>query len=211
VFFFGGRMDPAPQKFRIPYSRLLWYHLLDNNIYREDIMEIWDIYDRDRNRTGRTVARGAELEPGDFHLVIHACVFNADGAMLIQRRQLYKDGWPGMWDFSVGGSAIAGETSAEAVSRELFEEVGLRHDFKDERPYITLHFSRGFDDIYIVERDVDLTTLTLQEEEVMDVAWATRDEVLALRAGGAFVPHRPGLIGLLFDADFIAHRSDLSL
>ena len=34
-------------------------------------MEYWDIYDIDRNRTGRTVARGPYLEPGDYHIVVH--------------------------------------------------------------------------------------------------------------------------------------------
>ena len=45
-------------------------------------MELWDIYDIDRNKTDRTMTRGAEFAEGDYHLVIHVCIFNSKGEML---------------------------------------------------------------------------------------------------------------------------------
>lgn len=56
-------------------------------------MELWDVYTVDREKTGRTWQRGNRLENGDYHLVIHVCIFNKDGQMLIQQRQPFKDGW----------------------------------------------------------------------------------------------------------------------
>lgn len=59
---------------------------------------------------------------GTYHLVVHVCVFNQKGEMLIQQRQPFKQGWPNLWDVTMGGSALAGETSQQAAMRELKEE-----------------------------------------------------------------------------------------
>ena len=87
-------------------------------------MEVWDLYDVNRQKTGETCFRGCTLPDGRFHLVVNVCVFNDQGAMLIQQRQSSKVPYHDLWALSSGGSAIAGETSAMAASRELQEEIG---------------------------------------------------------------------------------------
>lgn len=134
-------------------------------VKRRDCVELWDVYDINRTKTNRTWVRGKKLQPSDFFLVIHVCIFNSNGEMLIQQRQSFKEGWPNMWDLTVGGSAIAGDTSQMAAQRELLEELGLQIDFQCIRPHLTINFEYGFDDIYLIEKDVDLHTLTLQHEE----------------------------------------------
>jgi len=161
-------------------------------------MELFDLYDKDRVPLGTTVVRGEPIPEGACHIVIHVCVFNAVGEMLIQRRQPFKEGWPGMWDVTCGGSAVAGETSAQAASRELSEEIGLAVSFEDRRPVLTVHFDVGFDDFYTLVHEVDPATLTLQPEEVAEVRWAGRDEVLSMIADGSFIPYRAEFIRLLF-------------
>jgi hypothetical protein len=39
-------------------------------------MEIWDLYTKDRVRTGRQIRRGEPVPAGFFHLVVHICLFN---------------------------------------------------------------------------------------------------------------------------------------
>jgi len=46
-----------------------------------------------------------------------------------------------------------------------------------ERPFFTINFEEGFDDFYLFREDIDIETLSLQEEEVQCVKWATEDEV----------------------------------
>lgn len=46
-------------------------------------MEIWNVYDEDRAKLAKTMQRGDPLEKGSYHLVIHACIFNKSGEMLI--------------------------------------------------------------------------------------------------------------------------------
>ena len=160
-------------------------------------MEYWDIYDGYRNKTGRRMERGPVPE-GDYHLVVCICVFNSEGKLLIQQRQPFKIGWPNMWDISAAGSALAGENSGQAAERELYEELGIRHNFEGVRPHMTVNFNRGFDDIYLVVKDVYLADLRLQPEEVQNARWATEEEVLQMIEEGTFIPYHAGLIQTYF-------------
>lgn len=163
------------------------------------MMEFWDVYNRDRILTGKTMARGGEFEKDAYHLVVHVCIFNSEGHMLIQQRQPFKEGWPNMWDLTVGGSALAGDTSQEAAEREVFEEIGYRIQLEGRRPALTINFQFGFDDIYLIEEDLDISRLILQPEEVQQVKWATRSEILSLIDKQEFIPYHKSLINLLFD------------
>lgn len=161
-------------------------------------MELFDLYDADRVRTGKTVVRGEPIPEGYYHLVVHICIFNSAGQMLIQRRQPFKQGWPDLWDVTVGGSAVAGDTSRSAAERETREELGLAIDLTGDRPSMTIDFDRGYDDYYILTRDVGLSSLTLQPEEVQAVRWATKEEILSMIDDGSFIPYEKSLINLLF-------------
>lgn len=162
-------------------------------------MEWLDMYDENRLPTGAKARRGEPFPPDGLHLVVHVCIFDGQGRMLIQRRQKSKSAWPDKWDLSAGGCARAGETSRQAVEREALEELGVALDLKGVRPSLTVNFSRGFDDIYLIKCDIDLAGLRLQPEEVSEAAWASREEVLEMLESGAFIPYRRSLIELLFD------------
>jgi isopentenyldiphosphate isomerase len=162
-------------------------------------MELWDLYDHDRKLTGKTIKRGDKIPQGYYHMVVHVCIFNSKGEMLIQQRQPFKKGWSNMWDLSMGGSAQLGDTSREAAERETFEELGLSLDLAKDRPVLTIPFSMGYDDIYIVEKDIDLQSLKLQYEEVQQVKWAGLHDILRMIEEGTFIPYHKSLISLLFD------------
>ena len=161
-------------------------------------MELWDLYTHDRRKTGETMVRGGEVPAGRYRLLVHVCIFNTRGELLIQRRQPHKQGWSGLWDLTVGGSVIAGETTAEGAERETREEIGLSLSFADARPTVTLPFSRGFDDFYSVTMDVDPAALTLQESEVAEVRYATLPEICAMIDSGEFIPYLKDFISVLF-------------
>lgn len=160
-------------------------------------MELWDVYDKNRNLTGRTMVRGDAFQIGDYHLVVHVCIFNSKNEMLIQQRQAWKEGWPGMWDITVGGSAVKGETSQKAAERETAEEIGYKIDLSNERPFFTVNFEVGFDDYYLIEREIEVESLVLQYEEVQNVKWATKDEILQLISDGKFIDYY--FIEMLFE------------
>ncbi len=162
-------------------------------------MEIFDLYDRDRIKTGETMERGGSCPDGRFRMVVHISIINSEGKMLIQKRQPFKHGWSGLWDVTVGGSAVAGENSRQAAERELFEEIGLKIDFSKRRPVFTVNFRDGFDDNYVLIKDVDTAALKLQQEEVEAVKWADFTEVCEMIDKGTFIPYHKSYISLLFD------------
>ena len=161
--------------------------------------EQWDVYDVNRQRTGRIIERPSAWGQEAYHLIIHVAIFDANHRMLIQRRSPRKHAWADLWDISSGGSALAGEESWQAAERETLEELGVQLTLKDIRPHFTINYTRGFDDFYTVETDdLDLSSLKLQDSEVAEVKWASHNEVCQMMQDGTFVPYFPGLIDLLW-------------
>lgn len=117
--------------------------------------------------------------------------------MLIQQRQPFKEGWSNMWDITVGGSAVAGDSSRTAAKREVMEEIGLEINLDGIRPAVTVNFDRGFDDVYVITQDVDISALTLQYEEVQAVKWAGINEIKAMIDEGSFIPYHKAFIDML--------------
>ena len=161
-------------------------------------MELFDLYTAEREKTGKTMVRGEPTPAGFYRLVVHVCIFDEQGRMLIQQRQPFKQGWSDLWDMTVGGSAVAGDSSRSAAERETLEELGLKIDLADVRPTLTIHWESGFDDIYVLTQPVDLKALKLQQEEVQAVRWAGREEILRMIDDGLFIPYEKSLIELLF-------------
>lgn len=163
-------------------------------------MELVDLYDENRVPLGRVAERHAKKAPGEYRMVVHICIFNSLGQMLIQRRSPEKRVWPELWDVSVGGGVDAGETSRQGAEREVLEELGYDLDLTGLRPAVTVNFEGGFDDFFVVTRDLDLRDLRLQKEEVSDVRWVTLEEAMAMLDSGAFIPYPPSFLQFLFEA-----------
>ncbi len=140
---------------------------------------------------------GCKQPQGTFRRVVHVCIFSDNGALLRQRRQPFKDDWCGMWDISVGGSVVSGETFEQGARRETFEELGLLLP-EDVVPSLTLWFDGGWDSYYCVTQNVDLLQCRLQETEVAEVAWLTLEEVLQKLQDGDFIPYQKSLLETLF-------------
>lgn len=160
-------------------------------------MEMWDLYDVDRIPTGGTVRRQNGLPEGQLHVVVHVCLFDEAGRLLIQRRDEGKQNWPGLWDFSVGGSVHAGETSRAGAVREVWEELGLELDLA--RPSFTFNFQYGFDDFYLLRTNAALSDLAVPNDEVAEVRWADLGEVLQLLRSGRFINYREPVVRFVFD------------
>ncbi|MEW6714788.1 MAG: NUDIX domain-containing protein [Nitrospirota bacterium] len=89
---------------------------------QEELLEVVNEEGKIIRTLPRSVIHG---DPSLMHRVAHILVFNADGALLLQKRSMSKDVAPGKWDTSVGGHVNAGETIEEAVRREMEEELGI--------------------------------------------------------------------------------------
>ena len=82
-------------------------------------MEFWDIYDANKERTGRTMKRNDWiLQDGEYHLTVLGVIRHTNGKYLITKRVMTQAWAPGSWEVS-GGAAQAGEDSLDAVKREI--------------------------------------------------------------------------------------------
>ena len=144
-------------------------------------MEYNDIYDINRNLTGRVHLRGTRWNPGEYGLVVCVWVYDGKGKLLLTRRAKEKSS-PGTWENS-GGAALAGETSRQAIARELWEETGIR---VPETEFELLESGRDGNthyDYYCVRRDTPLSEIVLLPGETDAARWATFGEVRELIAG----------------------------
>lgn len=162
-------------------------------------MELWDVYDDKRNKTGRTVVRGQKMDAGDYHLVVDMIYMNDQGELLVQKRAHEKEVYPDKWMFT-GGSALAGEDSFSACARETREELGF--EIEKERARQLFSFSsperHTLYDVYLIEKNIPRDQLRLQNEEVQDARWVLPEELLrdpVLRADAAAATFFDRVIG----------------
>ena len=156
-------------------------------------MEFWDIYDKDKKPTGRTMKKNDWiLKDGEYHLSVLGVIHRPDGRFLITQRVMTKAWAPGWWEVS-GGAAQAGESSFTAVCREVKEEVGLdvsqcpgglAYTYHRENPGEGDNY---FVDVYRFVMDVKDEDLHLQEAETDGYMFATLDEIKAFAEEDKFL------------------------
>lgn len=159
--------------------------------------ELWDVYDKDRNLTGRLHRRGDPLPSGDYHLVVHIWTRDSGGRYLLTKRSPNK-GFPNMWE-PTGGSALAGDDSLTAAIREVREETGLTLLPGNGQLVQSRQWTDHFDDMWLFRQDFELSEVTLLEGETCDVMKATKEDILRLHYECRFVPidDLPELLELL--------------
>lgn len=138
-------------------------------------MELNDIYDENRNLTGRVHRRGTPWKPGEYGLVVCVWVYDGRGHILLTRRAKGKS-FSGTWENS-GGAAKAGETSRQAIARELFEETGIRAA-EEEFEFLGSDRDRNtFYDFYCLKRRVALKDIVLLPGETDGVQWVSYGKI----------------------------------
>lgn len=135
--------------------------------------ELRDLYDKNSNKTEKTYHKGDKIPEGYYPMVVMIVIRNSKGEFLMQKRSATKGG-----DWGVtGGHPKSGETPMEGVITEVKEELGL--DFSNEK---IVEFNSGCDGtvcykMYLVNKDVDLKDVVIQEEELTEVKWFSKDEL----------------------------------
>ena len=154
--------------------------------------ELWDVYDRDRRRTGRTIERGQPMREEEYHIVVQVWIRNSAGQWLISRRAACKSE-PLKWE-PTGGSVLAGEDSLAGALREVREELGvvldpacgeLLYSFRRDKPSWE---NPGFLDVWYFTNDTPIGKIVLQESETCDALWADTRTILELIRENMFIP-----------------------
>lgn len=145
-------------------------------------MEWNDVYDAQRQPTGKIHRRGSHWGPGEYGLVVCVWVYDGRGRFLLTRRAKGKS-FAGTWENS-GGAAQAGETSRQAIARELLEETGI-HAAEEEFEFLDTDRDRNmFYDHYCLKRQLPLEQITLQPGETDGAMWASFGKIHWMIATG---------------------------
>ncbi len=150
-------------------------------------MEPVDIYDCNRKKKGYIKVRGRDrLEPGEFIIGVGALLINSDQKILISKRTMNKDRYPGYWELN-GGGVAQGEESADAVVREIKEELGINLNKEEGLLLKTFKNDYKFFDLWAFKVDVELQDLVLAEWEVEKAEWVDFGKIEELKKQNIFV------------------------
>jgi len=142
-------------------------------------MEYFDILNKDGSISGKKAPKGQELSYGQYYLGVHAYIHNSKGEFLLQKRSVTKEFLPGGWDIHMG-HVMTGETSKEAIIREIHEELGLDLEDVTFIKRVIWEKYNHFIDIYIACKDINMSDLVLQKSEVEDVKYVSKEDMIKL-------------------------------
>ena len=137
------------------------------------MVERRDLYDKDRNLTGKTIAKGEQIPEGYYINIVVCFMENSEGKFLMQKRSPEKDG---LWG-TTGGHPKSGEDSLTGMHTEILEELGLDIDPNELNIVTTVQDNKLICDIYYLKKDINLDDIVMQESEVADVKYFTLDEI----------------------------------
>lgn len=161
----------------------------------EELVDIVDENDQVVNTVTRAVMRRDVLR----HRCVFIVVIDGGNEILVHRRALDKDIWPGWWDLAVGGVLGAGESFEQAARRELAEEIGVRLDesaglevFDDGRvqPYDDADVSL-LGRCYLLRHD---GPFHFADGEVVEARWVSLAELESMLASESFLPDSRALL-----------------
>lgn len=125
-------------------------------------------------------------EKGLWHRAVVLFIINDKNEVLLQKRSATKKMWPNLWDITAGGHVLSGEFGYQALIREAKEEINLDLT-KEELTFIGSTISKNsnnglidnhFNEFYIVRKNIDIKNLTIDKEEVSDLKWISKEELL---------------------------------
>lgn len=149
-------------------------------------MELLDVYDNNGNKTGRVVVRGDKsvVLNDDEHIAVGVIyIENNNGEFLIQKTSKEKgDNYS-----STGGHIDSGETSLESIKRETKEELGLDIDNDDIVELVFLLYDKPIRFMFYLKKNIDVSDLRIQEEEVESVKFMSINEINNLIEKGLMV------------------------
>ena len=162
-------------------------------------LEYWDLFNDKGLHLQKIHKRGIALNPGEYHMVVSNWIRNKTGEYLIQKRTKPLRGHPNPWSCTAG-AAIKGESSIEAVIRETKEEMGIKFTNSDLIQMECTFFDDFFMVVYESAWNGESELLSYDPEEVAEVKWVKRSEIIEMYHSEDFFDHETEYFKRLLNA-----------
>ncbi len=150
----------------------------------------------EKNRPVGAVTRAQMRQKRLVHRSTYILVTDSKQRLLIQKRTLTKDVYPGLWEIAVGGVVAYGEDYRTSAFRELREETGISSVYLQEHLdfYYEDQDNRLWGRLFSCKWDGKIQP---QPEEVQEVLFADRIQLLDMLEKEDFTPDSYFLIELI--------------
>ncbi len=146
-------------------------------------MELLDLYNINGGKLNKTIVRGEKNYLEGEYIKLAVIWIECKGKYLVQKCSQSKGG-----EYAItGGHVPAGVTSLDQIVIEVEEELGVKINKDSLRFLGSIAPKRAIFDVYLLQDDnFDTYNLTLQQEEVEDVLFLTKQEIEQLISEGTF-------------------------
>lgn len=108
-------------------------------------METLILVDKSDKETGYEEKGKCHLNPAKLHRAFSIFIFDSKGRMLVHKRSVQKNTWPGFWTNACCSHPRKGESIENAAKRRLKEELGFSCALKEVFSFV---YKAEFDENY---------------------------------------------------------------
>ena len=105
--------------------------------------------------------------------IVTIFIKNSQNQLFIQKRSKLKGGKYGI----TSGHTLPNETAEKGALREIKEEIGVTIKENELNLIYKTEIKKITYNLYYIQKEIDLSELTLQKEEVENVYWYTIEEI----------------------------------
>lgn len=146
---------------------------------KDDQKELFVVVDRNDNILNYKTRYECHHNKNLIHRAVGVIVFNKKGNILLQKRNVNKDLFPGFYTISTGGHVGKGESYEEAAKRELFEEIGIKTKLSYEKKFITE--TEAETEMNVVFSAYSDGPFNIDKDEIAEVAFFSHEEIKKMR------------------------------
>ena len=137
-------------------------------------MKLEDLYDSNFNKLNKTIRRRIDEIPDNCYVMMSYAIIKNNNKYLLEKATSRSNNTLAI----PGGHILAGEDALTGLKRELKEELNLENiNIKHIDTYIFPYNSYIFN-VYLIEDEIDINNLVYDTNEVVDINWYTKEEIL---------------------------------